>query len=179
MRCDACSKWLIQRVTDYESGDRIINYASPEGKGRCDVLAVETPSEFGCVQYEPGADHVEVMGSKPGAPWHHSKWGQCPDCHGKGLVPPNDPQIACGRCARTGRVLYYDDGYIGEEQTRRHPKEAVLGPPPPPKCESCNADISLQWRACPYCGHPVKHPDDPVKVNKRLEAMTGQQGEVF
>ena len=33
----------------------------------------------------------------------------------------------CGRCQGIGQVRFYDDGYVGEESTRRHPME----PPPP------------------------------------------------
>jgi hypothetical protein len=32
------------------------------------------------------------------------------------------------RCVGTGGVRYYDDGYVGEEATRRHPKEPAIEP---------------------------------------------------
>lgn len=160
--CRNCRRWLCQRVTDYEDGSRIINYQADAGKGRCDVLEIETGAHFGCNQFEAGNEHIEVMGRKTGSPWHHSRWGQCPDCKGKGLL---EGDVECRRCARTGRVLHYDDGYIGEEQTRRHPNEAKIGPPPKPHCFNCSAELDPGWKACPTCGEKVEQPAEPVRVS--------------
>src|SRR5258707_15427063 len=133
MTCSECRLWLTMRVTDYEDGTRITNYKSPDGKGRCGILKIDTEADFGCNRFEHGLDHIEIMSSKPGSPWHHSHYESCPDCNGTGLI--NDS--ACERCCRTGRCLFYDEGYIGEEKTRRHPNEIAKGPPPKPKCDAC------------------------------------------
>ena len=159
MTCSACRLWLTQRVTQYEDGSVITNYQSPEGKGSCGYLKIETDSDFHCNHFEEGVEHIEVMGKKSGSPWHHSQWGVCPECQGVGLI--NDG--ACRRCARTGRVLYYDDGYIGEEQTRRHPNEATIGAPPVPTCPGCAKGIDLTWVNCPWCGTRIA-PDEPVRA---------------
>ena len=163
--CGNCRKWLCQRVTDYEDGSRIINFQSPPGKGLCEVLGIETGEAFGCKQFEEGHEHTEVMGRKSGSPWHHSRRDTCPDCKGVGLL---EGDVACVRCARTGTVLYYDDGYIGEEQTRRHPNEATKGPPPKPHCFNCSAELDPNWKACPTCGERVERPADPVRVGEQF-----------
>lgn len=160
MPCSDCRKWLTQRVTDYEDGSRIINLSCEDGRGRCEELNIETAPDFGCVRFIPGNNHIEIMGRKTGSPWHHSQWGGCPDCGGVGVSGGG----ACRRCAQTGRVLYYDDGYVGEEQTRMHPNEVAKGPPPPPKCQNCDSGIDLKWVACPHCGWKIPHPDEPVRV---------------
>lgn len=149
MKCSDCRLWLTKRVTDYEDGSRVINFESPDGQGQCEVLNINTVADFGCNRFEEGHDHIEVMGKKSGSPWHHSHYEACPDCKGTGLIDDG----ACRRCARTGRVLFYDDGYIGEEQTRRHPNEVKAGPPPKPKCDGCTAEIDPGWVACPRCGY--------------------------
>lgn len=164
-KCSDCLKWLCQRVTDYEDGSRIINYQSPPGKGLCEVLGVETAETFGCNKFERGAEHIEIMGRKSGSPWHHSRRDTCPDCQGIGIIG----EETCRRCARTGTVLHYDDGYIGEEQTRRHPNEALKGPPPKPHCFNCSAELDPGWKACPTCGEKVEKPSDPVRVTESFQ----------
>lgn len=164
IECSTCKNWLCQRVTDYANGERIINFSAPEGEGLCEVLKINTSKDFSCTKYKFGTNHIEIMGKKTGSPWHHSHWGTCPDCQGVGLINNG----SCKRCAQTGRVLYYDDGYVGEEQTRRHPNEIQKGPPPTPKCQSCDKAIELTWFACPYCGSKVPKPEDPIRVAEFL-----------
>jgi hypothetical protein len=149
MPCSDCRLWLIKRVTDYEDGSRIIGLQSAEGHGQCQSLNIDTVADFHCNRFEEGHDHIEVMAKKTGSPWHHSHYDTCPDCKGTGLIDDG----ACNRCARTGRCLFYDDGYIGEEKTRRHPNEAAIGPPPKPTCPACNSEIDKSWKACPFCGN--------------------------
>jgi predicted RNA-binding Zn-ribbon protein involved in translation (DUF1610 family) len=158
--CTNCKTWLVQRVTDYANGERIVNYQAPVGKGLCEVIHIETDFTFGCNRFVEGHQHIEIIGIKTGSPWMHSRWGGCPECGGSA--------IGCDRCQTTGRVLYYDDGYIGEERTRRHPKEATLGPPPEPKCLQCGAVIELKWKACPHCGRKVEHP-----TVERVDGLVG------
>jgi hypothetical protein len=164
MHCSNCRFWLTHRVTDYEDGTRIFNFKAPEGKGRCESLMMETAPDFGCTKFQEGHEHVEIMGKKPGSPWHHSHYITCPDCNGTGVV--NDG--TCGRCCRTGRCLLYDDGYLGEEKTRRHPSEANIGPPPVPTCPGCSRNIELSWVACPFCGYKMERPEDPMRVSEFL-----------
>lgn len=174
MKCADCRLWLIQRVTDYEDGSRIINFKSRDGFGLCERLGVETEPDFGCNKFEEGNGHIEVMGKKIGSPWQHSHWGPCPECNG--TVDENEQWTShptnggmCGRCAATGRVLYYDDGYIGEEKTRRHPNELKGETPlPPPACLNCQRDLDPKWMACPYCGTKTNKPDDPIRVTEIL-----------
>ena len=163
MKCSDCRHWLTARVTDYEDGTRIFNLQCDAGKGKCGALDIETEAEFGCNKFEEGHDHIEVNATKPGSPWHHSHYIDCPDCKATGLIDDG----ACTRCARTGRCLLYDDGYLGEEKTRRHPNEAVKGPPPKPVCPECNNDVDAKWKACPFCGFRFAEPEaETVRVSE-------------
>src|ERR1700733_7415318 len=101
MKCVECRKWLTQRVTDYENGERIINFKAADGKGLCEALSIETDTDFYCNRFEPGLEHIEIMTRKPGSPWHHSHYITCPDCKGTGIVTDD----SCQRCCRTGRCL--------------------------------------------------------------------------
>jgi hypothetical protein len=149
MECLNCLHWLTLRVTDYEDGTRITNFKSPDGKGHCGILNFDTDADFGCNKFVEGHEHIEIMAKKTGSPWHHSHYITCPDCKGAGVI--NDG--GCGRCARTGRCLLYDDGHVGEESTRRHPNEEKTGPPPKPTCSACSHEIERSWKACPFCGN--------------------------
>ena len=151
MKCSDCRHWLTARVTDYEDGTRIFNLQCPDGTGQCLQLKIDTPTDFGCNKFEEGHDHIEVNAKKPGSPWHHSHYIDCPDCKATGLID----DAACARCCRTGRCLLYDDGFLGEEKTRRHPNEAKIGPPPKPTCPTCNSDVDIKWKACPFCGNKL------------------------
>lgn len=151
MQCSECRFWLTARVTDYEDGSRVFNFQSAEGKGLCQDLKIETPLNFGCNRFEAGNDHIEVVAKKTGSPWHHMRFDVCPDCNGIGVVGPLG-DAGCGRCCRTGKVPYYDDGYIGEQKYRRHPNEETKGPPPVPTCGGCLREIDRNWIACPWCG---------------------------
>lgn len=122
--CAGCANWITKRETVYEDGSRIVTYAAPdETAARCELLKIDTASNFGCNSFAPG-EHT-VVTEKTGAPWQHWKMGPCPNCQGAGSSGG-----ACHRCAGTGNVRFYDDGYIGEEQTRKHPKEAEVAPLP-------------------------------------------------
>ena len=112
MNCKTCKNWVTERSTAYGDGSVIVNFRAPDGKGACVPLGLETAADFGCNKYESGGPTVE-MSFKGGAPWSHSVAGPCPDCGGTG----------CRRCAFTGKVRHYDDGHVGEEQTRLHPRE--------------------------------------------------------
>jgi len=153
MRCDGCANWVLERVRTYDDGTRQSYFKVYGGKGLCEHLNMEVPPDFGCVDYQadknPEANHVRVEEIK-GAAWQHWHMGACPDCHGRGCGVEGG---ACRRCCGGGKVRVYDDGFIGDEQTRKHKveieqermaeqerrraaAEAILaGLPPPPSNE--------------------------------------------
>lgn len=121
MTCDTCANWTVRRRRLYDNGSEIITYEAPAGKGHCEKLGIETPTEFHCAAYFEGDDHV-VTERRDGAPWDHFEYRPCPDCNGRGSVPEAD-NTCCQRCMGTARVRFYEDGYVGEEATRLHPEE--------------------------------------------------------
>jgi hypothetical protein len=156
MRCDECKHWLVAVDVAYEDGTVIDQgkvvigtkvvqlHRHPEGRGQCEKLNMETAREFFCAGFEPQDwDHTEHY-EKSGAPWQHWQILTCPDCNGIGL--------GCMRCVGTGKVRHYDDGYIGEERTRLHPKQKEAMAAGPPKCVSCEKDLDPNWVSCPWCG---------------------------
>ena len=155
MTCSTCSKWFVLRETKYANGETIVNWSAPEGTGQCRVLNVDTPHHFECNQYTLGSPIIETT-FKTGSPWHHAVHGPCPDCKGRGLTADDKRD---DRCCGTGIVLHYDDGYIGENRTKMHPKEKEFGKrhaEPTPTCLNCHKSIELTWLACPYCGTRLK-----------------------
>lgn len=118
--CKECAKWTIKRARIYGDGTSKTTFRAQLGKGLCTVLEVETAPEFGCNQFvASGWDHIETS-TIMGNPWEFFHMDKCPDCQGRGSGLQGG---ACHRCAGTGKVRFYEDGFIGEEQTRRHPKE--------------------------------------------------------
>ncbi len=145
--CEECEFWTVKRVNQYSTGEVIETWSAPSGKGHCDKLGIETLHDFGCnkfmaaSKYSGMTDHVERT-RKIGHPWQHFVMIPCPDCDGKGDGTRGH------RCAGTGLVRLYDDGYIGDEQTRLHPKEKAT----PPVCMACSKELNREWVNCPYCG---------------------------
>jgi hypothetical protein len=164
MRCDACKNWTTARVTRYGDGSEVANWRAPEGKGECSVLSINTPAEFGCTSFAMlderdrfGVVPHVVSNWKNGAPWQHFVDGPCPDCRGTGNT--GGPYGgACTRCAGRSTVRYYDDGFIGSNQTLYHPKEKEGAIPDPLKCRHCNEPIDIKWVACPMCGMRMEEP---------------------
>jgi|ERR1043166_3095243 DNA-directed RNA polymerase subunit RPC12/RpoP len=153
MPCSDCKKWLKQKKNTYEDGSETTTFTSPADKGKCLELGIDTTPSFGCAAYEfSDWDHVERT-QKRGAPWQHWAMIPCPDCRGNGSSGQ-----ACHRCAGTGLVRKYDDGYIGEERTRTHPKEIELKVAAVPKCKKCESPVEIDWVACPRCGHRLTPP---------------------
>lgn len=151
--CTACTNWIMARKTLYDGGEEVINWKAPDGLGCCKILNVNTEPDFGCARFmalgqAEEIPHVEILACKIGAPWQHSHAGPCPDCT---QHPGTDAAAAraCARCQGTGKVRYYDDGYVGEERTRLHPKEK----PASTFCAKCAHRIeNLDWKICPHCG---------------------------
>jgi hypothetical protein len=119
--CSVCHHWTQKRKRIYSDGTEIVYFVVLGGNGHCEKLERETEPDFGCKYFDhaPGYDHI-VTDTLSNAPWECFKIGDCPDCNGRGSGLEGG---ACRRCAGTGKVRFYDDGYIGEEQTRRHPKQ--------------------------------------------------------
>lgn len=153
--CEHCLHWLVAKQTTYDDGEVVTNFRSPEGKGQCQKLNIETEAGFGCNKFmEDGWDHTERH-AKAGCAWQHWQIKACPDCKGYGL--------GCHRCAGTGKVRHYDDGFIGEEQTRLHPKQKAVMDIGPPKCVQCSRDLDVNWVSCPWCGARTNKPS-PLEV---------------
>lgn len=141
-KCENCQHWTVRRVTLYGDMTLIENWKADDGKGACDSLGIETSHDFGCNRFiEGGHDHVETT-LKDGHPWQHFRMIPCPDCAGKGDGSRGH------RCAGTGLVRLYDDGHVGDEQTRKHPKETAL----PSICPACASAVEPGWAHCPSCG---------------------------
>lgn len=161
MDCDKCNHWTTQRKTAYDDGSEISTYDAPACSGHCSILTMETAADFGCKHFAAmvGVDHIALT-KKSGSPWHHFVMVPCPECRGNGSTGG-----ACRRCAGTANVRKYDDGHVGEEQTRTHPKELELGRVEPPKCIQCSAVVDAQWIACPMCGNRLR----PVAKTEQVD----------
>lgn len=165
MRCDGCARWITGRNTVYDDGSTVDNFNAPDGKGFCEKLLIETVPDFGCTAFSEGTAHI-VVSRKVGAPWQHWTMGPCPDCGGKG----NAGDSGCHRCTGTGKVRHYDDGHVGEERTRMHPKERAAGPVAKPKCGLCGHEVEPAWVACPTCGTRREAPAE-TQVIGEAESM--------
>jgi len=119
MKCEDCIHWILQRKTIYGDNSEVVTFSVANGHGLCEELNTNTAPDFGCTKFVPGAHIVVTL--KNGEPWQYWKMGPCPGCQGVG-----NRGAACHRCAGTGKVRYYDDGFVGEEQTRLHPKEVEM-----------------------------------------------------
>lgn len=176
MRCDGCENWTTARVTRYGDGSEVVNWKAPNGKGRCSILDLDTPEAFGCTSYValvnasvsvPTTTIPHVVSSwKNGAPWQHWTMGPCPNCRGLG----SDSGV-CRNCAGTGKVRYYDDGFIGEEQTRLHPKEKENAEPL--RCRNCKETVDVKWKACPMCGTRL----EPVAETEYVDGLGNAGGQ--
>jgi hypothetical protein len=120
-KCADCFNWVTCRQTVYGDGSVITTFQATEpDKGYCEMLKIDTPAEFGCTAFHAG-EHTRSV-EREGAPWQNWAMGPCPDCQGRGSQPV-EARPACHRCAGTGQVRHYDDGFVGDEQKRQHPKE--------------------------------------------------------
>lgn len=117
--CSDCQHWITRRLRRYADGTVVNTFESTPGRGRCDILGIDTEPSFSCVKFVAHQGDSVRREEVIGAPWQYWKMGKCPDC--EGLGSRNDSR--CYRCQGIGQVRFYDDGYIGEERTRKHPKE--------------------------------------------------------
>ena len=184
-KCENCTHWTVALKTIYGNGDEVVHWHAQPGKGSCSVLGGhETLWDFGCQAFLEGDCH-ESVSRKDGAPWDYWEHVTCPDCNGRCSLwippPPNAQTVdtgdyVCRRCAGLGRVRKYDDGFVGDEQTRLHPREKRPGPP---KCVECKKDLDASWEHCPWCGHvtdtgrakwtPGLQSVDPMVMENPLE----------
>jgi hypothetical protein len=178
--CEICRNWLVERFTEYSDGSRITNWKpAKEGCGLCDVLKIETPADFGCKSFGEGHVHTE-RAWKNGAPYMHWTVGPCPGCTGNGSVAQfttqgGYPQItggSCDRCKGTGKVRHYDDGFVGNESDRMHPKEKEIAEPL--TCRRCSKSVEVTWMVCPFCGNRLEG-EAAVEI---VEGALGSGGEV-
>lgn len=121
-QCHECKNWITKRLRAYEDAQVVVLYEARPGHGRCEILEIETKPEFGCNQFAAGDNHVYTL-QMNGKCWEHWRMDRCPDCEGRGSGLTGG---VCGRCQGTGNVRHYDDGYVGEERTRRHPNEPTM-----------------------------------------------------
>jgi hypothetical protein len=192
--CRTCLRWLFRIETNYDDGSQVVNWSNPEGLGKCTgpLRGALTEPDFGCNKYAPGGPISEVH-HKEGAPWHYWKPGPCPECKHPLCGYPDCNNPACpgtekcigvggrinanptgeatmgtdNRCCGTGTVRYYDDGYVGENKTKRHPKELELGlrgDDPTPACPNCRKSIDNSWMACPFCGTRLKQDTNSERM---------------
>lgn len=194
--CRVCKSWLLRRENHYENGEVIVKWKGPDGKGKCGVLDVLTAPNFGCIAFEKGGPLIKIR-NKTGEPWHHKHYGPCPDCKRPECGYPDCSWVHCpgmdkcqgsparasggydDRCVGTGLVYYYDDGFIGENRTKMHPKEKMIGKKRPddgvmdhpPECRKCNKSVSEEWNVCPYCGYKLKEGSDIINIDDNVAVL--------
>jgi hypothetical protein len=182
--CSDCAKWLLRCETRYEGGETITTWSSPAG-GKCTgpLNGAVVPATFGCFQHVEGGPLIEAV-THPGHAWEHKTPGPCPECKTcshpectKPGCPGTEKCIGagCARCCNTGTVLYYGDGYVGENRTKLHPKEreqGKRGDSPTPICGNCGKSIGIGWKICPYCETNLTSYDRPDRPHA-IDPSTG------
>jgi hypothetical protein len=173
MRCDGCSSWHTLRKTVYKDGSEVVNWQAPDANtGKCVVLGLDTSADFGCAKFSPGTTHV-IIDKKFGTPWQHWRMIECPECKGH----PGDHGGGRCRCAGTGLVRRYDDGYVGEEHTRLHPEErkrVASGEVAALVCQGCKKSLDPHWVICPYCGFRPGMVAETEHVGEGNGGVTGR-----
>jgi len=162
LNCASCGHWLVRVEIKYGNGDTIIKWSDPQGRGKCTGPLADTITapDFGCIKYEAGEPIVQSS-FKEGNPWNYWTPGPCPDCGGRGMAGDGVDDRCCG----TGQVRYYDDGFIGDNRSKMHPKEKPFGKrpdDPTPVCFNCYKSIDQHWNVCPYCGTNLKERQKPA-----------------
>jgi hypothetical protein len=137
VKCADCALWLRGRWVVFPSAARFEPAAPGESEGVCrgPLAGRIVEADFGCVGFRqlasPAEQEERVVHA--GEPWQVWEMIACPDCGGRGSTagePPADggevSSSACYRCAGTGNVRRYADGFIGDERTREHPVEREI-----------------------------------------------------
>ena len=185
--CNVCKKWLISVRNTYDNGDIIEKWGAPASQGKCQVLNVLTSDDFGCLKFELNGP-LTISRHKAGAPWNHKVLGPCPDCKKPDCGYPNCENPRCpgsdkcfgepavaeghnGRCHGFGQVYYYDDGFIGDMKTQRHPKEREQVPDSPMRCQRCTEPVDRLWNICPNCGQRLKGVGDSIVIDDKLSIL--------
>jgi len=163
MSCEGCGHWIVVKKTIYDDGNEIETFRAGDGEGHCEALNIDTSHDFHCAKFGEGEGQTRVT-RKTGMPWTNWMMIDCPDCKGAGSSGdrPDD------RCAGTGKVRLYDDGFIGDERTRVHPKEQAVSAKP--KCPGCGRDVDRDWVACPACGRRLEAPAKPEVISEPFPA---------
>ncbi len=126
MTCADCRYWKRGTLRRYANTERYEDATTEEGspcRAAGPLLGFCTPAEFSCSNYsefDTEDDQVEVV-LNAGEPWQVWRMIPCPDCSGAGSL--DSPTPGCYRCVGTGNVRAYDDGYVGDERSREHPRE--------------------------------------------------------
>lgn len=156
--CSQCEKWVRERRRHYSDGTEISYYQSPDDKGHCEVLDIDTLPEFGCNQFTPATSSTCRIEAIDNAPWQRWTFIPCPDCSGVGSS--NDR--ACRRCAGTAKVRRYDDGYVADA-TWDHPLEKERK-----KAQQAGVDPGLQGTVLRNVSSPkdgLGPPSDGINQN--------------
>jgi len=156
VKCADCANWTAERSTIYSDGTVIVNFTAVDG-GPCSFLNINTAPDFGCSKFKEGVNRFTKR--KSGLPWQNWEMRPCPDCSGVGNMG-----TACYRCVGAGMVRFYDDGFIGDERTRMHPKEKEIPAASVNRCVNCNSRMDDDWVACPRCGFKLEQPAEPTVV---------------
>lgn len=128
--CSTCKFWKVGIRNVFASEEKF-ELTATAGHGVCQtgpMTGHATPELFGCNNYQQGTDedHIEVVIHNLEA-WQIWTMIPCPDCQAVGNHGgTHDSVSSCNRCAGTGNVRKYADGYVGDERTREHPKEKEL-----------------------------------------------------
>ena len=123
--CSACAYWLRGTWRSYGFTPPEFSPAAEDpSAGLCrdaenPLSGHTTPAGFGCLRFtEKQSDEDQLIREtydrEPWEVWHMIR---CPDCRPPGVTG----EAACHRCAGTGQVPQYADGYVGEQQTWEHP----------------------------------------------------------
>ncbi len=121
MNCSDCKFWFRGTRRQYKNSPVVFTASASGEQGICRsggaVNGLTIGPTFGCIDFSrfSNPDEQEDFIVYDAEPWQISEEIRCPDCNGYGC--------GCHRCASTGHVRKYADGYVGDEQTKEHPVE--------------------------------------------------------
>ncbi len=121
MNCGTCRHWLRGTRTIFAGSEEWKPAGAGGDEGLCrGPVGKLTTSDFGCLRFAAASspDDQVITVRHDAEPCQVFEVIRCPDCSGGG----NSGEAGCHRCAGTGKVRRYGDGYVGDEQTREHPR---------------------------------------------------------